>query len=172
MEVLFRNRLGAIEIVNPMKGIIAAQWREDGTGGRVVQDTPILSAALITAFGTPITVVPAPPAGYAVIFDDAVLYSAGGGTAMTIGSCTGLGFKYTGTSGLQVGQCAVTGFLDQTTAQLRYCLEYKQTAGASDITPVAAAPIVLQALTANMSAGNQELRVRAYYTIVPATLVF
>jgi hypothetical protein len=76
-----------------------------------------------------------------------------------------LAIKYTGTGGLQVGLCETTGFLDQTTEQLRHVSAYTAASGVSSITPVAGAPLVLHTLNADVTVGNATLRVRTFYRV-------
>lgn len=128
------------------------------------------TAAEVNALNTAATVVAAPAAGYALIFEGAVVfydYAA----AFTIGSATGLAIKYTDGSGTGVGQTAVTGFIDQASDQTRYIRPWTAASGASQITPVAAAPLVANMLSANTSSGTGSvLKLRVYYRIVPFTL--
>jgi phosphoketolase len=169
MSVVTRTRAGKLEIVNTFKGLTSAQWHEDGTGGFCHQETKILSAALKTMNATPVTVVSAPPAGYAAILDGALLYLTAG-TAYAAGG--NLAFKYTNGSGLQVAGVTEAGFLDQTSAAFRWVNAYRAASSVSDIVAVAATPIVLQTLTAELTTGTGDLRVRAFYRLVPTTLVF
>jgi len=131
-----------------------------------------LTAAQMNALnGTPLAVVPAPGPGWIVLLDSVEMQYVYGSAAFTIGTASGLAFKYTDGSGLQVAQCAVTGFLDQASNQRRSALAYRAASAASQITPVANAPIVAQMLTANVSVGTGcSLKLRAFYRRVPANL--
>lgn len=139
------------------------------------QFTQVTAAQVLALNGTPIQLVPAPGAGYAVIVDG---YSVAtpGGTAYTIGSTSdNIALKYTNGSGaLAAAITNTTGFLDQTSAQLRYAgplggLSSAATT-AEDFTPVANAPIVVQILNANITAGNQPLNIQTFYKIIPVDL--
>lgn len=134
-------------------------------------DTLLTNAQLLALNGTPIAVVPAPGPNWALILDCVECYYQYGSAGFTIGSATGIGFKYTDGSGLQVAQCAVTGFLDQTANKLRAALGYCAASGDSSIVPVANAPIVAQMLSANVTGGSgSTLKLRAYFRRIPATL--
>lgn len=128
--------------------------------------------AAIKLLNTPATLVAAPAAGLALVFEGAVLFYDYGATAFTIGTASGLGIKYTDGSGLQVGQSLVTGLLDQTADKLRWIRPYTAASGDSSVVPVPASPLVLQMLTANVSGSvtGTVLRVRTYYSTIPATL--
>jgi hypothetical protein len=126
----------------------------------------ITSAQLLAMFGTPQTIVPAPKAGYANIFRGLMLNKPAG-TAYTIGTAAGLSVKYTDGSGLEVSQIGVTGFLDQATAQSIWSKPHTAASGANTTAIVAAAPLVLQVLTANVTVGTGGLRGRVFYMQVP-----
>ena len=141
--------------------------------GQLFEFTSVtLTAAQVNALnGTPLTVVPAPGPAWIVILDEVQMQYVYGSAAFTIGSASGLAFNYTNGAGLQLAQCAVTGFLDQASNQRRSALAYRAASAASQITPVANAPIVAQMLTANVSVGTGcSLKLRAFYRRVPANL--
>jgi hypothetical protein len=134
-------------------------------------DTPLTLAQILALNATPITVVPTPGPGWSAVLDSVVVQYTYGSAAFTIGTCAGLGFKYTNGSGLQVAQCAVTSFIDQASNQLRHVNAYRAASGASDFTPVPNAVIVIQALTAAPTVGTAcTMKVRCYYRRVPAAI--
>jgi len=136
------------------------------------QGTVKLTAAQLLALNaTPVTLVAAPGAGKVLVFERALLYLAYNSAAYAgIAGNEDLAIRYTGAAGLQLAQCEVTGFLDQTTSQLRHVAPFRAASGASDITPVANSPLVLHMLNGEITTGNSPLLVRTFYRILPAVL--
>lgn len=134
-------------------------------------DVTVTSAQLLALFATPITLVAAPGANFALILDSAVLHKPAGTAYGGIAAGEDLSIKYTNAAGAAVGGCEATGFLDQTTAQTRFLRGYNAASGVSDITPVANAPLVLHMLTGEITTGDSNLLVRVYYRVVPTVLV-
>lgn len=130
----------------------------------------ISSAQLLALNATPRTIVGAPGAGKALIFDGANITKAAGTAYAGIAAGEDLAVKYTDASGLQVGSCEATGFLDQATAQQRVVHPYRAASGASDITPVANSPLVLHMLTGEITTGTPDLKLEVWYYIVPTVL--
>ena len=89
----------------------------------------------------PKTIVAAPGANKALIFDGAVIHKPAGTAYTEVAAGEDLSIKYTDDSGLAVGGCETTGFLDQATAQTRWVNPYHAASGISSITPVANAPL-------------------------------
>ncbi len=143
---------------------------KDGNGPLKYSDVTITAAQLNALHATPQVVVPAPHTGLANIFHGAVLFYQKNTTAFTVGAADDLSFKYTDANGLELGQCETTGFLDQATNQTRYARAETAASGNSAITPVANAPIVLNTLSGELSAGDGFLKVRVYYRTIPTTL--
>lgn len=139
------------------------------------QVTQLTAAQVLALYATPIQLVPAPGAGYAVIVKGYSAWTAGG-TAYTIGSTSdNLALKYTNASGaLAAAITNTTGFLDQTSAQLRYAGPLGGLSSAAttteDITPVANAAIVANILNANITVGNQPINIQVFYDIIPVDL--
>lgn len=133
-------------------------------------DVTIPNAAVLTLNATPVTLVAAPGAGKALIFAGAILYKAAGTAFANIAAGDDLAIKYTDASGAQVGQAEMTGFADQTTAQMRWVRPHTAASGVSDITPVANAALVAHMLTGEIDTGNSELKLRVFYRVVPTTL--
>lgn len=133
----------------------------------------ITSAQLLALNATPQTVVAAPGSGRAIIFEGAELYHGTGTAYGGIAAGEDLSFKYTNSSGQELGVCETTGFLDQTTVQTRYCRPQTGAISAgtvSSYTPVENAVLVCHLLTGEITTGNMDLKVRVFYRIVPTTL--
>lgn len=143
-----------------------------GTAERIVsQQVTITSAQLLALNATPITLVPAPAAGNALIFEGAILMLDWNAAAYAgIAAGEDLSIKYTGAAGLEVGQVEATGFLDAVADAFRYCRPHGAASGDSGITPVAAAPLVLHMLTGEIITGDSPLHVKTYYRVVPLNL--
>lgn len=132
-------------------------------------DVEITAAQLLALFATPQVIVPAPGAGKLLIFAGALLFLDYGGTAYAdIAAGEDLAVKYTDASGLQVGSAEATGFLDATADARRFVHPYRAASGASQITPVVNAPLVLHMLTGEITTGNSPLKVRTFYHVLPS----
>lgn len=132
----------------------------------------ITSAQVLALFATPITVIAAPPAGDMIIPRLMQIYKPAGTAYAGIAVGEDLVLKYTNAAGAQCsGVVEATGFLDQTTAQTRVVgMQGSTGATASDITPVAAAAVVLHMLTGEVTTGTSDLIVRVWYDILTSTL--
>ncbi len=148
----------------------AVQFPAGTDQGSKYSDVSVSSAELLALFGTPKVIVPAPGAGFANVFQGAVIYQAYNSIVYTVPGTSELSVKYTDASGLEVSQCETTGFLDQATNQTRYLQPHHAASGNNGIVPVANAPLVLQTLIANVTAGNSPLKLRTYYRVIPTTL--
>jgi hypothetical protein len=129
----------------------------------------VASAAVLTLNATPVTIVAAPGANRCLIFEGATVYKSAGTAYGGIAAGEDFAVKYTDASGLQVGSCETTGFMDQATAQVRFVRAYSAASGVSDITPVANAPLVLHLLTGEIATGTSPVVLRVLYRIVSAT---
>ena len=128
----------------------------------------VTTAQVLALFATPITVVPAPGAGKALIFEGAVIQKPAGVAYAGIAAGENLSFKYTNAAGLEVGGCETVGFLDSTGAQLRYAQGYRADSGVSQIIPVANAVLVLHLLIAEIITGDSDLNLEVHYRVVDA----
>ena len=171
--------MGASHVSGPLyveNGIVADQLlNSEGDIVETFVDVTITTAQLLALNATPRTIVAAPGANKALIFKGAVIHKPAGTAYAGIAAGEDLSIKYTNSSGLEVGVCETTGFLDQATAQTRFCAPSLATAtgGAginTSITPVANAALVLMLLTGEIITGTSALILRVYYRVVPTVL--
>src|SRR6266545_2415855 len=136
-------------------------------GGVRFRDVSLSVAQMVALFSPPVTVVPAPRSGFINVFEGAIITKAAG-TAYTIGTGGNILINYTNAAGLAVGALAMTGWADQATQQTRWIQPYRAASGVSSITPVAAAVLVINQLTANMTVGtNSTVKLRVFYRQMP-----
>lgn len=134
---------------------------------RLTQTVTVSSAELLALNATPKTLVAAPGAGSALVFEGATLFLDYNSTAYDgIAAGEDLTIRYTNGSGQLVSTIETTGFLDATADALRYV--YPATTAA--ITPVANAALVLHLSTGEIATGNSPLKIQINYRVVPATL--
>lgn len=126
----------------------------------------VTSAQLLALFATPQTIVPAPGANKANVFVGALIRKASGTAYAGIAAGEDLSVKYTDASGVEVAQCEATGFLDQTTNQIRWVRPQTAASGNSSITPIANSPLVLHMLTGEIITGNSDLEIEVHYRVV------
>lgn len=131
-------------------------------------DKLISSAQLLALNATPVSLVPAPPTSFALVFEGAVIHKPAGTAYAGIAAGEHLSVKYTDASGLQVTEAESDGFLDQTTAQTRFLRPFAAASGAAELAIVSAAALVLHLLSGEITTGNSALHVRTFYRIVPA----
>lgn len=148
------------------------------TPGALVVPTPerplglnvlVSAAELLALNATPKTLIPAPGTGLALVFEGALIHKPAGTAYAGIAAGEDLSVKYTGAAGAEVGQCEVTGFLDQATAQTRYVRPHTAASLNSAITPAENAPFVLHMLVGEITTGDSPLHVRVFYRLVPTT---
>ena len=123
----------------------------------------ITSAQLLALFTTPIEIIPAPGAGY-YVKPTRLVITHGTGTAYAgIAAGEDLVLKWTNAAGAECSQqIETTGFLDQTTAQIREVGELTTV-----LSPVENAAVVLHLLVGNITTGNFDLEVFVEYDIIP-----
>jgi len=131
-------------------------------------DVLVTSAQLLALNATPKSLVPAPGASLANVFEGAVIHKPAGTAYAGIAAGEHLAVKYTDGSGLQVTEAESDGFLDSASAQTRYLRPFNAASGAAEITPVANAALVLHLLSGEITTGNSALHVRVFYRIIPA----
>ena len=144
------------------EGQLPAQAIIDAVGDVRSREVLISNAQLLALFATPISLVPAPGAGYALILEDAQVYHAAG-TGATQDRV--LKITYTDGSGTDLG-AVTTGFLNQATAQHRLIKSYRATSTPSDINPTANAALVISAVTGEVTVADFTLKVRIRYRVV------
>ena len=148
------------------------------TGGGEAQDYAVAegtltSAQVLALNATPITVLAAPGAGFANVVLDATFWTAGGTAYGGIAAGEDLALKYTNSSGAEASpRVETTGWLDQTTAQVRFIQGLGTSAAVGDVAPVANAVIVAQLLTGEITTGNYAIKYRITYKTIPTTAPF
>lgn len=92
----------------------------------------------------PVTLAAAPGAGRALVFEGAIIFKpASVQWPYTLQSSEDLVVRYTNGAGTALGQAEATGVIEVSGAQTRFVRPYAAASGASDITPVENAPLVL-----------------------------
>ena len=133
-------------------------------------DVEVTSAQLLALNATPVTIVAAPGAGFALQFLYALLHKPAGTAYGGVATGEDLAIKYTNAAGATLGSCETTGFLDQATSQFRLTENYQFTTGVSDRTPLENAPLVLHLLLGEITTGDSPLRVRTFFRRMPVVL--
>jgi hypothetical protein len=139
-------------------------------GEQQYTDVTIASADVLALNATPMPLVAAPGANKALIFEGAVVTKPAGVAYAGVAAGEDLAIKYTDASGLEVGEVETTGFVDQTTAQVRYIRPHTAASLISSITPVPNAALVAHLLSGEIITGDQPLKFRVFYRIVPTVL--
>ena len=121
----------------------------------LLAETTITQAEMIALFTTPITIIPAPGAGFAVV-PRLIHVIAPAGTAFSgIAAGEDVAISYTDASGAECApRVETTGFLDQATLQNRLVPCGAVQAVLSSIVPVANAVVVAHMLVGNIAAGR------------------
>lgn len=138
-----------------------------------VTDVTVTSAQILTLNATPVTLIAAPGANKAIIFTGAVLATAGGTAYAGIAATEEFSFKYTNAAGLNVSTVETTGWLDQTTAQVRWAQPHTRTITTDvpeEVVPVANAALVAHMVVGEITTGNYNIRIRIFYRVVPTTV--
>jgi hypothetical protein len=161
---------GAAALVNGDGSKTALMIDAAGTGALKYVDVTLTAAQVKALNATPQQLVPAPGAGFANIFQGAVLFMPYAAAAYTVPAGSDLSFKYTNGAGLEVGQVETTGFLNQTANQTRWARPHAAASGDNSINPTANAAIVLHMLSAEVTVGDSPLKLRVYYRTIPTTL--
>ncbi len=132
-----------------------------------VATTTITSAQLLALNATEQEVVPAPPSGYAIVPRLMVLRKPAGTAYAGVGAGEDLVLKWTDDSGDEAcGHVETTGFLDQTTEQLRAVGIIGASGSVADVSPVDNAAVVLHLLGGEVTTGDSDLYVRVYYDVI------
>ena len=128
----------------------------------------VTSAQLLALNATPISIIAAIGSGLAAIPRRMAIRHAGGTAYAGIAAGEDLVLKYTDGSGAQCsGVVETTGFLDQTTAQVRVVGGPGATGStAGDFAPVANAAVVLHLLVGEITTGDFALVVKVWYDVI------
>lgn len=150
-----------------LDGNLIVNGKESNQSGLTTVVT-VTSAQMLALNATPVVIVPAAGAGLAIIPRMVAMRHAGGTAYGGIAAGEDLVLKYTNGSGAQCsGVVETTGFLDQTTAQVRVVGPPGSTgATAGDYAPVANAAVVLHLLVGEITTGNFPLIVKVWYGVI------
>lgn len=127
----------------------------------------ITSAQLLALNATPQTIIAAPGPGLAAL-PRKVLVRHGGGTAYAgVAAGEDLVLKYTNGSGAECSpHIETTGFLDQTTAQIRAAGDVGAAGAVGSHVVTANADVVLHLLVGEITTGDFDLHVKVWYDVV------
>ncbi len=162
-------RGGVREIAKGDGSRVFSRVPADGTGGVLFRDVTITTAQMLALNATPIEVIPAPGAGYALVLDSVLAYKPAGTAYAAIHTDDDIAFKYTDANGAAVAEIEATGFLDQATAQTRFAQSYRAASAESSMTP-SNTPIVAHMLNGEVTTGTSDLKLRLFYRIIPLVL--
>lgn len=128
----------------------------------VTEVITITTGQLLALFTTPISIVPAPAAGYAIVPVSATLFLDYAGVAYDgIAGNEDLVFRYTDASGAIAGTIEATGFLDASADA------HRVVTFASLAVPTPAAALMLHMTTGNIATGTSPLKLKLNYRRVP-----
>lgn len=146
-------------------------YDQDGNLVEGIVEVEITTAQLLALNATPITVIAAPGANKANIIKSVTAYKPAGTAYAGIATGEDVAIRYTDGSGAIASAIEATGFLDQTTAQVRHA--YPQSAVGTvdpEITPVANAVIVAHMTTGEITTGDTSLFLRIRYEVIPTVI--
>lgn len=140
--------------------------KKDRDASRRYLDVELTSAQLLALHTTEVEVIPAPPAGEAVVVEGLVAFMDYGGTQYaSVGSSDDISLYYTASSaGGELLTIETTGLLDGTADKVKYKSNLE-----TQVTPVAAAPVVAK-LGGAITTGNSPLRLRVYFRRIPTVI--
>lgn len=145
--------------------------KDFGGAGQMFKDVKITTAQMLALNATPVSLIAAPGAGKAIIFEGAMVFLDYNSAAYgAIHADDNLSFKYTNGSGAAVAGCETASFLDLTADAIRWVLPTAAASGVSDIIPVANAALVLHMANGEVTTGDSPLYIRVYYRVVPTVL--
>lgn len=134
-------------------------------GVLALADVTITTAQVLALYTTPIEIVPAPGLLKYIRVHRASACMDYNSTAYDgIAAGEDLQLRYTDGSGTILAFCETTGFLDQTSDQIRD-LDQVVPIPATNLTPTANAAVVAFIATGNIATGNSPVKIRCWYTI-------
>jgi hypothetical protein len=139
--------------------VVAAYNTANDLLPEIVAEVTLTSAQVLALFGTPITVIAAPAAGFAHIIKRVTITKAAGTAYAGIAAGEDLALRYTNASGSIAATAEMTGFADSVSATITHA------AGASCL-PVAAAAIVAHMTAGEITTGNSDFKLRITYETV------
>lgn len=145
---------------------ITADKLDDTVAG--VAEVTLTAAQVLALNATPVTLVAAPGAGKALVFEGAQV-SLDFESAAYAGVAAGedLTFKYTDGAGTVLGALETTGFLDQASDQHAWVYPGSAvTTARAEVALTANAPIVAHLLVGEVITGDSPVRVRVHYKVV------
>ena len=123
------------------------------------------SSAILAAYDTAITLVASPGPGKYLEFVSLSLAYEYGATAYTIGSMGSWRVRYHGNGTNRSESISPTGFIDQSTDQLRLTV-----GAAEDYTPLANTGLDLVCTAANPTAGDGVIHAKVTYRVIKTSL--
>ena len=133
-----------------------------------VAEVTLTAAQVLALNATPVSLVPVPGAGKALVFEGAqvsVLFNSAAYAGIADGE--DLAIKYTNASGAIVAAVETTGFLDATANAHRWAYPGSAVATArAEVAPVANAALVAHLLVGEVITGNSPVRVRVHYRVI------
>lgn len=126
-------------------------------------DIVVTTGQLLALNAVPKTLLAAPGAGKAIILLDAILfYDYNSAAYAGIAGGEDLEIRHTDGSGQLFATIETTGFLDQTSDQVRHIFPL----AAAQSTPVADAALILCLASGEITTGNSPLKVRVHYKVI------
>lgn len=159
--------------------VSAADFAPLGVGGYPrhenvlgVADVTVTSAQLLALNATPVSLIPAPGAGWAIVPARTLFVKPAGTAYAGVAAGEDLALRYTDGSGTICQVVEVTGFLDQATAQQRILNGWQSAAGTpvGELTPTANAALVAHMLSGEITTGDTALYLRIWYWMARLSL--
>lgn len=146
----------------------------EGAHQELVVSTGVTATEMQSLYGTPVKLIDAPGANYAIVFLDAVvLYDRVGAGYDDVDTDEQLVFCYTSSDTVVVAEIETTGMIDQTNDELRYVKHHSAAVGNnSSIELRPNEPLVIQLESGEVysAAGDSPLDIVIHYKIVATDL--